>query len=137
MTEEEKGFVIKDRRSLDEKGDLKEKPSGEQGTEDAPKKPKEEKRTEDRKDRAEPPPLPEPNFTALIFSLSSTALFHLGEVPDPQTGEKKVDLSLAKHTIDTIAMLQDKTAGNLTDEEQKFTESILADLRWRFVKAKK
>ena len=82
-------------------------------------------------------PLPEPNYTALIFSLSSTALFHLGEVGDPQTGEKKEDLPLAKHAIDTIAMLQEKTTGNLSDEEKKFTESILADLRWRYVGARK
>ena len=53
-----------------------------------------------------------------------------------ETGEKKIDLALAKHAIDTIAMLQEKTSGNLTEEEKKFTESVLADLRWRFVKAK-
>jgi hypothetical protein len=123
MAEEEKGFVVKDRRALDEKGELK----GE-GTE----KPKKE-----HKEDSPPPPLPEVNFTSLIFSLSSTAFFHLGEIPDPETGEKKTDLPLAKHAIDTIAMLQGKTSGNLTTEEQKFTESILTDLRWRFVNAKK
>ncbi|MDZ7698334.1 MAG: DUF1844 domain-containing protein [Deltaproteobacteria bacterium] len=82
------------------------------------------------------PPLPEVNFSSLILSLSSSSLFHLGEVPDPQTGEKKKDLALAKHSIDIIAMLKEKTKGNLTDEEQKFIESVLTDLRWRYVKAK-
>lgn len=134
MSEEEKGFVIKDRRSLDEKGELKEKkPEKEQETQ----KSAEEKKEQSEEEKVETPPLPEPNFTSLIFSLSSTALFHLGEIPDPQTGETKTDVSLAKHTIDIIAMLQEKTTGNLTEEEQKFTESILADLRWRFVKAGK
>jgi len=57
-------------------------------------------------------------------------------VPDPQTGEKKKDLALAKHSIDIIAMLKEKTQGNLTDDEQKFIESVLTDLRWRYVKAK-
>ncbi|MBW1850195.1 MAG: DUF1844 domain-containing protein [Deltaproteobacteria bacterium] len=133
MSEEEKGFVIKDRRALDDKGELKEKSSKE---EQGKKAPEEEIKKESREEAARTPPLPEANFTSLIFSLSSTVLFHLGDISDPQTGEKKTDLSLAKHTIDIIAMLQEKTSGNLTDEEQKFTESILADLRWRFVKAR-
>jgi len=82
-------------------------------------------------------PLPEINFSSLIFSLSSTALFHLGELPDPQTNEKKKDLPLAKHAIDTIAMLKEKTAGNLTDDEEKFIENVLTDLRLRYVKEKR
>ena len=82
-------------------------------------------------------PLPEINFPSLIFSLSSTALFHLGELPDPQTNEKKKDLPLAKHTIDTIAMLKEKTSGNLTGDEEKFIENVLTDLRLRYVKEKR
>jgi hypothetical protein len=77
------------------------------------------------------------NFNSLIFSLSSSALLHLGEIADPQTGEKRKDIALAKHTIDTIAMLKEKTQGNLNGEEEKFLESILTDLRWRYVKAAK
>jgi len=79
--------------------------------------------------------LPEVNFSTLIFSLSSSALFHLGEIADPQTGEKKKDLPLAKHAVDTIVMLREKTKGNLTEEEQKFIDSVLNDLQWRYVKA--
>ncbi|SPD73221.1 conserved hypothetical protein [uncultured Desulfobacterium sp.] len=132
MSDEDKGFVVKDRRSFDEKGDLKEKAA----EEPAEKKAAEEK-SPPRTEKGETTPLPEANFTALIFSLSSTALFHLGDIPDPQTGEKHMDLPMAKQTIDTIAMLQQKTTGNLTEEEKKFTEIILADLRWRFIKASK
>ena len=80
------------------------------------------------------PPLPEVTFTSLIFSLSSSALYHFGEIADPQTGQKKKDLALAKHAIDTIAMLKDKTKGNLTKEEERFIDSVLTDLRWRYVK---
>ena len=69
------------------------------------------------------------------MSLSSSALLHLGEIPDPQTGQKQQDLPLAKHTIDTIGMLKEKTQGNLSDEEQKFLDSMLTDLRWRYVRA--
>jgi hypothetical protein len=135
MEEEEKGFVIKDRRSFDDKGDLKEKGAKEEAPgakKDAPKK---EETVEKEKKEAERGPLPEVNFNSLIFSLSSSALLHLGEIADPHTGQKMKDLPLAKHSIDIIAMLKDKTKGSLSGEEQKFVESILTDLRWRYVKA--
>jgi len=135
--QEEKGFVIKDRRSFDEKGELKE---AERVKEEEPLKGDGEERGEkpkaEKKER-ESPPLPEVNFNSLIFSLSSSALFHLGEIADPQTNEKKRDLPLAKHAIDTIAMLEERTKGNLSDDEAKFIDSVLTDLRWRFVKAAK
>jgi len=130
MVEEEIGFVIKDRRSFDDKGDPKEKKIDEE-------KRKEEPKAQTPKEEAKMPPLPEVNFTSLIFSLSSSALFHLGEIAEPQTNEMKKDMPLAKHAIDTIAMLKEKTDGNLTEEEQKFIDSILTDLRWRYVKATK
>ncbi|MBW1681088.1 MAG: DUF1844 domain-containing protein [Deltaproteobacteria bacterium] len=133
MNEEEKGFIIKDRRAFDESGELKREVPPEPESERKEEAPRETRETTEEKQA--PPPLPEVNFTSLIFSLSSSALFHLGEVADPQTGEKKQDLPLAKHAIDTIAMLREKTEGNLTDEEKKFIENVLADLRWRYVKA--
>lgn len=128
MTEEEKGFVIKDRRSLDERGDLREE-TGEKDTK------REEAKREPRKEQAQSPVLPEVNFSYFLVSLSSSALLHLGEIADPQTGQKAKDLALAKHSIDIIAMLKEKTKGNLADEEEKALESILTDLRWRYVKA--
>jgi hypothetical protein len=131
MPEEEKGFVIKDRRSFDEKGELKDKEAGKAPTEKTPSEPPKKRKTE-----TATPPLPEVSFTGLIFSLSSSALFHMGEIADPATGEKKKDLGLAKHAVDTIAMLREKTTGNLTPEEQKFLENVLTDLRWRYVKIK-
>lgn len=129
MTEEEKGFVIKDKRSFDEKGQIKE---GDQ--EDKIEK---DKKHEPEQKKADRPPLPEVNFNSLIFSLSSSALLHMGEISDPQSGETKKDLDLAKHSIDIIAMLKDKTKGNLADEEKQFLDNILTDLRLRFVKASK
>ena len=129
MDQDENGFVIKDRRSFDEKGD----PKQESSDEEVRKRPEEVPPRDD----TETPPLPEVNFTSLIFSLSSSALMHTGEIADPQTGEKKKDLLLAKHAIDTISMLKEKTEGNLSEEEQKFIESVLMDLKWRYVKAVK
>lgn len=131
MAEEEKGFIIKDRRSFDEEGDLKDEKKGED------KGPKDTDKKESKPDDSERPPLPEVNFNSLIFSLSSSALLHIGDIADPQTGEKIKDLPLAKHSIDIIAMLKEKTKGNLDNEEQKFIDNILADLRLRYVKALK
>jgi hypothetical protein len=132
MEEEEKGFVIKDRRSFDERGDLKEKTGAGQSEKEERK---EGSKEEAGKEQGQRTVLPDVNFSYFLISLSSSALFHLGELADPQTGQKTKDLPIAKHTIDTIAMLKEKTKGNLTDEEQKALDSILADLRWRYVKA--
>jgi hypothetical protein len=130
MAEEEKGFIIKDRRSFDKEGELKE----EKGASEAgPQKTKEEKSEQD----TQRIPLPEVNFNSLIFSLSSSALLNMGDIAEPQTGERKKDLPMAKYSIDIISMLQEKTKGNLTEEEHKFLDSILADLRLRYVKAAK
>ncbi len=131
MSIEGKGFIIKDKRSFDEEGKLKEEEKEPVIEKQA------EKKKEPKKEEQKRPPLPEVNFNSLIFSLSSSALLHIGEIADPQTGETKKDLELAKHSIDIIAMLKDKTKGNLTDEEKKFIDNILTDLRLRFVKASK
>ena len=127
MAEEEKGFIIKDRRSFDKEGEIKKEVN------ETP--PGAAEKREAKKEQTQRTPLPEVNFNSLIFSLSSSALLHLGEIPDPQTQSKKEDLQLAKHSIDIIAMLRDKTNGNLNEEEQKFIDNILADLRIRYVKA--
>ena len=71
-------------------------------------------------------------FTSLIFSLSSSALLSMGEIADPATGEKTENFTLAKHTIDTIVMLKEKTKGNLTEEEDKFVMAVCADLKLRY-----
>ncbi len=138
MDQEEKGFVIKDRRSFDQDGSLKpeETAKSEEKSQQSEKAAGTQKKAPEQKKREESPPLPEVNFSSLILSLSSSVLFHLGEIPDPQTGEKQKDLTLAKHGIDTIGMLKEKTTGNLSKEEGMFVENVLTDLRWRFVKAK-
>ena len=77
--------------------------------------------------------MPEVTFTAFVISLNTSALFHLGEISDPVTGEKNQDLILAKHTIDTLKLLEDKTRGNLDDEERDLLKNIIYDLRMRYV----
>ena len=81
--------------------------------------------------------MPEVTFMAFIMSLNTSALFHLGEIADPVSGETLVDFSLARHAIDTLVLLQEKTKGNLDKDEAKMLEDVLYDVKLRFVKAVK
>lgn len=81
--------------------------------------------------------MPDVTFEAFVLSLNTAALFHMGELADPATGKKQKDLMLARHTIDTLHLLQEKTSGNLTEEEAGLLDTILHDLRLRFVMARK
>lgn len=74
------------------------------------------------------------SFSTFILSLNTAALVHLGEIPDPITQKKQTNLFLAKQTIDTLEMLKEKTKGNLSVEEEKLLESILFDLKLKYVK---
>jgi hypothetical protein len=145
MADEEiegKGFVIKDRRRFTEEGEQREPAPDEEKTEQ-PEAPTQEEETgpeEEEKVEAEAPPekekeapLPEINFSTFIFSLNTSALLHLGEFPDPATGKQEEDLALAKQTIDLIAMLEEKTRGNLTPDEENLVKHILYELRLRYV----
>ena len=75
--------------------------------------------------------LPPIDFTILVLSLSTSALVHLGEKPDPN-GSSHVDLPMARHTIDMLGILEEKTRGNLTGEEERLLHQVLMDLRLRF-----
>ena len=78
------------------------------------------------------------SFEALIVSLATTAAVHFGDVADPASGEKsKPNLDAAGHAIEMLALLQEKTSGNLTDKEEQFLQQILYELRMRYVEAKK
>lgn len=79
--------------------------------------------------------LPSVTFSNFVISFASTAMVHLGEAPDPETGGKTVDLPMARHTIDALGMLEDKTQNNLDADEQKLLASVLAELRTKFVEA--
>ncbi len=76
--------------------------------------------------------LPKVTFSAFMMSLNTSALFYLGEIPDPATGQKKVDLMLAQHTIDTLSMLEEMTVGNLSDEDANMISKFTVDLKKRF-----
>ncbi len=137
MAEEEKGFTIKDRRAFSpETGEARPEEVAE--PKDVEQTEKETSaREEEMSADAEQIPLPEVEFSTFVFSLSSSALFHFGEVPDPLTGKKQENLPLAKQTIDILGMLEEKTKGNLTEEEGQLLKNILFDLRMRYVRKKK
>ena len=81
--------------------------------------------------------MPSVTFPAFIMSLNTSVLYHLGEIPDPVTGKKQADFDLARHGIETLMLLQEKTKGNLTPDEEGMLKGILYDVKMRFVSAVK
>jgi hypothetical protein len=121
-----KGFSVKDKRTFSKNGETI-KASADSQSDTYPQEGSETAREK------QPPPLPEINFASFVISLSSSALFHFGELPDPITNTRQRNLPLAKQTIDILGILKEKTAGNLTEEEAKLLENLLYDLRMRYV----
>ena len=78
--------------------------------------------------------LPEVNFPTFIMSLNASALFNLGIIEDPATGQSAKNLPMAKQTIDILSMLEEKTRGNLTKDEAEILKNILYDLRIAYVR---
>ncbi|HLW69779.1 MAG TPA: DUF1844 domain-containing protein [Candidatus Binataceae bacterium] len=147
MEEEEKskGFKIDDRRRFSAEGELKPEHRGEKAA-DEPAAPSVAKAApasgasgtstaaaapEMRQQDAGP--LGELNFASFMVGLSSQALFHLGEIVDPQAGGPQVDLPAAQQLIDIVGMLKDKTRGNLDQNEQALIDEILFELRMKYV----
>jgi hypothetical protein len=140
MPEEKKDFIIKDRRIFsqedpDKKKEEKEqeKAAPEQEAERGDSKPGKR----DEKEMKEEACLPEINFPTFIMSLNASALVNLGILDNPATGNKDINLPLAKQTIDILCMLEEKTLGNLSKEEESMLKNILYDLRIIYVKEKK
>jgi hypothetical protein len=75
-------------------------------------------------------------FAGFVLSLATTAAIHFGDLPDPATGEKSSNLEGAQQMIDILALLDEKTRGNLTAEERQVLEQVLYELRMRFIEAK-
>lgn len=131
MAAEDSGFKVSDRRLFTEDGELREESSKEASNQtfvresgDVPHL------SQNAPNDAEMPM----DFQALVFSLSSTALFQLGIAPDPVTGKVEKDLTSAKETIDILGILQDKTKGNLTPEEAHLLNDCVHDLRMAYLK---
>lgn len=83
-----------------------------------------------------PQVMPKIDFSSFILSLYSSGLVQLGAVEDPSTGKKTINLAMAQHSIDMIAMIEEKTRGNLTRDEENLLKTLLAEIRLAFVEAK-
>lgn len=81
-------------------------------------------------------PLPPPTFEFLVVSLRMQAEMHLGLLPfSDETDDQRPDLPAARHAIDLLAMIAEKTRGNLSIEESRLIENSLTELRFRYVQA--
>jgi hypothetical protein len=78
-------------------------------------------------------PLPPASFSFLVFSLRTQVEVHLGLMPYGEEEKPKPELDLARHAIDMLGVLSEKTKGNLSLEEQRLLENSLTELRFRFV----
>ena len=139
---EKKDFIIKDKRMFSEEGqDNQEEERAAKEEEMAESSETEAKASESEDatasaEDAESFQLPEINFATFIFSLNTSVLVHLGIIDDPASGKKVKNLTLAKQTIDILGMLEEKTRGNLTKDEESMLKNMLYDLRIIYVKEK-
>jgi hypothetical protein len=134
--DDDKGFTVTDRRQFTDAGEPARPGNDEQPApaEAAPPPPlAAEPPTAGRAKRSAP--LPEIDFATFILSLGTSVLYHLGEVPGPEGQPAAPNFPLAKQTIDILALLRDKTKGNLGPDEAQLLDSLLYDLRMKYVTA--
>ncbi len=77
--------------------------------------------------------LPPVSFESLISTMATQAMFAMGVIPDPRTGQRMQHLDLARHHIDMLGVLEEKTKGNLTEEENKLLTGTAYELRSRYI----
>ena len=140
--QEERGFVISDKRLFS--------PAGERITDPSPPepaKPEAPPPPQEAEPAATAPPTPSDeasdpqdlspvDFASFVMMLTNNVMVFLGQVPNPITQQPQVDLAQAQHTIDIIMMLREKTRGNLTAEEDGFLQELLPQLQMAYVQAK-
>jgi hypothetical protein len=120
MAEEEQGFVVRDRRA-----------SG--GAEAAPVAASSSKQSVSATSSTEPAQAPPVTFSSFVISLGSSSLMLMGEQLDPSQASIPVNLPQAKEIIDLLSVLEDKTKGNLTPNEQTVLRDMLYALRMKYV----
>ncbi len=133
---EKKDFIIKDKRMF-AKEDLDNQEEERAESSETEAEASESEDAAASAEDAESFQLPEINFATFIFSLNTSVLVHLGVIDDPASGKKMKNLTLAKQTIDILGMLEEKTRGNLTKDEEGMLKNMLYDLRIIYVKEKR
>ena len=133
MSEEDKGFKVKDHRAFTQEDQAEDSKEEEKITTDEAQAAEEPAETFEDGEQFQ---LPQINFSTFVVSLNASAFVHLGMMDDPASGKKIKNLAMAKQTIDIMSMLQEKTTGNLSVDEENMLKSILYDLKINYVKEK-
>ena len=121
---EGEGFVIKDNRS----SQISEDNAAFLDDQET----KNQKKQTDISEKKETEPF-QIDFSAFIMSLTSSAFYHLGDMPDPSTGKTETNLPAVQQTIDMLIMLREKTKGNLKEDEIKLIEQLIYELQVKYV----
>lgn len=134
----DKSYVIRDKRIFAETGDVRR--NEESPTEAKPVEtqagPEWQEPEKESPESLREEAFPEVNFVNFVLSLSTTAMYHFGDFPDPISQKAQRNLAAAKQTIDILGMLRSKTEGNLDDNEKSLMDGLLFELRMRYVKEK-
>lgn len=146
--EPKKGFTVTDRRiakrATEESGGEEESSEAKESQPERqpePEEPLPEQAPEPEELRSDAPSesspeegkLPKPDFVGFVLSLANTAMLNLGVIPNPMGGDTEVNLEGARQMIDFLEILDEKTRGNLTEEEERLLKQILAELRMQFI----
>jgi hypothetical protein len=138
MTKDEsEGFKITDKRSFREDGGPRAEELGKEPPKDSPKEPPSDPfkvvDSSGASNEAPPGTGAKIDFPSYILSYYTQGLVLLGEVPNPYTNQKEEDAEGARHTVEILTMLQEKTRGNLSKEEEQLLEGVLYELRMKFM----
>jgi len=129
--QEEQGFKVTDKRGFQDEGEAQKAESA-QKAEEQPVKESSSAAGNIPPEQEGAPRAPI-DFPSYLLSYYTQGLVLLGEVPNPYTNKKEEDVEAARHTIDILSMLEQKTRGNLTKEEQQLLETVLYELRMKFM----
>ena len=129
--EEEQGFRVTDKRGFREDGEARAPESS--GRTEAKAASEPAPAGDIPFDKQEMPPSPPVDFPSYILFYYTQGMVLLGEVPDPHTNQKHEDMEAARHIIDILSMLEQKTKGNLSKEEEQLLEGVLYELRMKFM----
>ncbi len=143
-------FKVTDRRQFTSEGEAREEEAEQPVPEVQQPSPEEEKPAPQEREpaaeasqeeEASPPPAQDSSrsvdFASFLLSLATTGMVHLGEIPEPSTGQKSEDLEGARQMIEILDIMKEKTEGNLSGEESKLLENLLYELRMKFMSKSK
>jgi hypothetical protein len=131
--EEDQGFRVTDKRLFKEDGKLRDESAVEADKKQETAHTAESKGRTAASGEAMPGTGGQIDFPSYILSYYTQSLVLLGEVPNPYSNKKEEDLEAARHTVDILDMLKDKTKGNLTADEAQLLESVLYEVRLKYM----